>query len=110
MIPIDGIVPDNLYSQGDAVLLLGEGFSPEAAREVICEVCRSGELPHKRWRKRYWFTGRDFLDWVGGWFGENLGPPAEGHAGSPLAHEAPVRHNTRADSEPARRPGREVSE
>ena len=62
MIPIDRITPGNLYSQDDAAFLLGDGFSPKAAREAVCEACRSGQLPHRRWRKRYWFTGRVFLD------------------------------------------------
>lgn len=70
MIPLDDIVPANLYTQDDAMFLLGDGFTKKAAREAICEACRSGDLPAKEWRRRYWFTGRDFLEWVRRWFGE----------------------------------------
>ena len=72
MIPISQIIPDDLYSQDDAEFLLGEGFTRKAAREAICAACRSSDLRNAQWRKRYWFTGRDFIEWVRGWFGAGL--------------------------------------
>jgi hypothetical protein len=70
MIPITDLVPENLYSQEDAPFLLGTGFSEDAAREAICAACRAGQLVNVRWRRRYWFSGRAFLDWVASWFGD----------------------------------------
>jgi hypothetical protein len=72
MIPIGQIIPENLFSQDDAEFLLGKGFTKDAAREVIREACRSEQLKNKRWRRRYWFTGREFLEWVSRWFGAEI--------------------------------------
>ncbi len=72
MIPIDQIIPENLFSQDDAEFLLGEGFTKDAAREALREACRSGQLKSKRWRRRYWFTGREFVNWVSRWFGAEI--------------------------------------
>ena len=72
MIPISEVVPENLYSQDDALFLLGSGFTKRAAKELLCEVCRKGELSHSYFRKRYWFTGREFLEWVAKWFGREI--------------------------------------
>ena len=77
MIPVDSIHVDNLYSQDDATFLLGDGFTEKAAREAICEACRSKELAGRHWRKRYWFTGRAFLAWLRTWFGPEISIPAE---------------------------------
>lgn len=71
MIPMADIIPGNLYSQDDATFLLGEGFSKRGAREAITEACRSGALPARLWRRRYWFRGADFLEWVRLWFGSS---------------------------------------
>ena len=68
MIPIAEIIPENLYSQDDSPFLLGAGFTEDAARETICEACRSGELTSRKWRGRWWFAGREYIDWVSRWF------------------------------------------
>jgi len=73
VIPIDKVIPGNLYCQDDAQFLLGSGFSKAAAKEAISEAARAGQLTSKQWRKRWWFTGRAFLEWVGGWFGTGIG-------------------------------------
>lgn len=93
MIPVSQIVPQNLYSQDDAELLLGGGFSRKAAREAICEACRSGQLRSTQWRKRYWFSGKAFLEWVGQWFGSERFGDENGEGGSLLAGAASARHN-----------------
>ena len=62
MIPVDQISPGNYYSQDDACFLLGDGFSKRAAKETICAACRSGELQCRKHIKRYWFTGKAFLE------------------------------------------------
>lgn len=72
MIPVNDIIPGNIYSQDDASFLLGEGFTKAAAREAICEACRSGQLRSASWRRRYWFTGRAFLEWASRWFGTEI--------------------------------------
>ncbi len=72
MIPIDKIVPGNPYSQDDAAFLMGKGLSQDAAKEIVCEACRSGQLKASKWRKRWWFTGRAFIDWVARWFGAEI--------------------------------------
>ncbi len=90
MIPVADIVPENLYSQEDSVFLMGDGFTEEAASEVVCEACRSGDLRATKWRKRWWFTGREFLAWVSRWFGERIdngdGEEAETRLAPPLRH------------------------
>ena len=101
MIPIGQIVEGNLYSQDDARLLLGNGFSAKAARDVICEACRSGELNNRSWRRRYWFTGREFMDWVSRWFGAEIEAPSCGEEGpSHLAKIMPSSHNGAAKRKP----------
>jgi hypothetical protein len=101
MIPITAIIPTHIYSQEDAPLLLGTGFSEDAAREVILEACRSGELESRQWRRRYWFTGRAFLDWVTKWFGPI---PTEDDSDKDLAERVasplPLRHNDATNPEP----------
>ena len=79
MIPINEIVKSNLYCQDDAQFLLGAGFTKRAAKELICESCRTGDLPNHFHRKRYWFTGEDFLGWVRSWAG---GSPSDSLADS----------------------------
>jgi len=96
MIPIGQIVEGNLYSQDDARLLLGNGFTAKAAREVICQACRSGQLKNKHWRRRYWFTGHEFLKWVSTWFGAGVDDGEE-----PRVHEDQLA--------PVRRPGQDRS-
>ena len=76
MIPVADILPQNLYSQDDAPFLLGEGFTEDAAREAICEACRAGELKGQQWRKRWFFSGAEFLAWVSRWFGTQVGAQA----------------------------------
>jgi len=73
MIPVDKVIPGNLYCQDDAQFLLGSGFSKAAAKEAISEAARAGQLTSKQWRKRWWFTGREFLVWVSRWFGTEIG-------------------------------------
>ncbi len=72
MIPIDEIRAENLYSQHDAEFLLGKGFSKRGAKEFVREACHSGQLSNRFYRKRYWFTGAAFLEWVGKWSGIDL--------------------------------------
>ena len=91
MIPIDQIVPGNPYSQDDAVFLMGAGSTEAAAKEVICEACRSGDLESRKWRRRYWFSGKNFLSWVSRWFGAEVGVVDDGSSG--LAHPVPLRHD-----------------
>lgn len=69
MIPVDQIVHKNVYTQDDGPFLVGEDFTLRAAKEFIRAACRSGELPSRFYRKRYWFTGKDFLDWIARWSG-----------------------------------------
>lgn len=95
MIPVAQIIAANLYSQDDAEFLLGEGFSEKAAREVICEARRSGQLPSTQWRRRFWFTGASFLAWVGRWFGLPVGEIEE-----EVASVGGSRYGRRTDPEP----------
>ena len=107
MIPINDIAAENLYSQDDAQFLLGDGFTKDAAREAICEACRAGDLEAKRFRKRWWFTGREFLVWVSGWFGEDLVEAEGGRralAPVPLSSE----HDAYRLGAPSSASGREV--
>jgi len=73
VIPVDKIIPKNLYSQDDALFLLGDGFTKDAAKEAVCEASRSGALVAQQWRKRWWFTGAEYLKWVSTWFGSAVG-------------------------------------
>ena len=93
MIPVNEIIPHNLYSQDDAGFLLGEGFTKKAAREAICAACRSGDLRNAQWRKRYWFSGRSFVEWVRGWFGAGPPsiPPQEIDGRAPRRKDTPLR-------------------
>ncbi len=84
MIPIEQIVPENLYSQDDATFLLGTGFTEDAAREAITEACRSGQLASRSWRRRYWFTGREFMAWIARWFGTEVTVDTEADEDAPL--------------------------
>ena len=106
MIPIAQIIPENLFSQDDAKFLLGEGFTKDAAREVIREACRSGQLKNKRWRRRYWFTGREFLEWVSRWFGAEIKTEDDRGDEGKLARGLPFGDDVAANPEPARRPVR----
>jgi hypothetical protein len=111
VIAADETISENLYSQDDALFLLGEGFTKEAAREAICEACRSGELESRMWRRRYWFTGCVFLEWVSRWFQAEVeavndrGEEGEGALAPalPLGDDAPRRLGARS---PTRREGR----
>ena len=91
MIPIDQIIPGNPYSQDDAVFLMGEGFSEDAAKEIVCEACRSGQLKASKWRKRWWFAGRAFVEWVARWFGAEIeSDDGQGEEGVVEARDAVV--------------------
>lgn len=68
MIQINNIVAENLYSQRDASFLLGNGFTKKAARQMISEACREKQLNANKYKRQYWFTGADFLEWVEKWF------------------------------------------
>jgi len=100
VIPVDQIVPENLYSQDDALFLLGDGFTKDAAREAICEACRAGEMECSNWRRRYWFTGAAFLEWVARWSGVAVAGDEPD-----VDSRAPAGHDARVNPEPARRPG-----
>ena len=89
MIPVSKIMPENLYSQDDGQFLLGQGFSVKAAREVILEACRSGQLSATSWKKRYWFSGKDFFEWVMRWYGSQVGQIIESPRGDSLVQSAP---------------------
>lgn len=105
MIPVDKIASRNLHSQADAPFLLGEGFTPKAARSAICSACIAGELPSRKWSKRHWFYGRDFLDWIR----RRLAPPdTDGATGveKTVASRLIAPQNEPAESEPVRRPSR----
>jgi hypothetical protein len=114
VIPIDTIILDNPYSQDDAMFLMGEGFTEGAAREVVCEACRSGQLKASKWRNRWWFSGRAFVEWVTRWFGaETETQDGRGEEGQgplarvlPLGDDGPRRLGARS---PTRR-GREANE
>jgi len=108
VIPIDQIIPGNPYSQDDAAFLMGEGFTEAAAKEAICEACRSGNLESRKWRRRYWFSGRNFLSWVSRWFGAEVGVADDGN--SDLAHPVPLRHDVLCRSGARSPSGKEVSE
>jgi len=115
VIPLDSIAPGNLYSQDDAPFLLGEGFTPEAAREAICGACRSGQIAHREWRRRYWFTGRAFLEWVGREIGVEVAlqraAPEPENAGDRLDHAIPMGHDhARRFGTRSPTSGKEVSE
>ena len=69
MIPISKITPSDIYSQEDAPFLLGNGFSQKAARQTITKACLRGDLKAVMRLRRYWFTGKEFLDWVKRTFG-----------------------------------------
>jgi len=84
MIPITKITDANIYSQDDAGFLLGSGFTKKAARETIRSACQNGQLESRFWRKRWWFTGRQFKLWVRRCFGAEIRLPVEDHA-SPIA-------------------------
>ena len=105
MIPIDKIIPANLYSQDDATFLLGTGFTEEAARETLCEACRSGQLTAQQWRKRWWFSGAEFLAWVSRWYGSEVKIDKDADEEDPLARVLPLGQDRGSDPEPARRPG-----
>jgi hypothetical protein len=100
MIPVAEIVPENLYSQDDAEFLLGDGFTPKAARQVIGEACRSGNLISHKWGRRHFFAGREFLVWLR----QNGLPVGVGPALAPLAPPEAGRHHSPANLEAARRP------
>lgn len=108
MIPIDKIIPANLYSQDNAQFLLGNGFSKAAAKEAICEACRSGQLESKRWRRRYWFTGHEFLAWVARWFGSEFTVDIDADEEAPLARVLPLGQDEPTKQKPVavRRGGR----
>jgi len=72
VIPVDRIIPGNPYSQDDAAFLMGCAFTKDAAKEAICEACRSGQLKASKWRNRWWFTGNAFVEWVARWFGAGI--------------------------------------
>jgi len=97
MIPITEIIPQNLYSQDDGPFLLGDGFTKKASREVICEACRSNELQCRQWRRRFWFTGADFLSWVSAWSG--LPVPSEPPEKTVATHRT-VTQNDATNPEP----------
>ena len=102
MIPIAEILPQNLYSQDDARFLLGEQFGEKAAKEAILEACRAGQIESRKWRKRYWFTGRCYLEWVSRWAGPEVLPmPAQpideavdASSGAPLGKSSGVEGRT----------------
>ncbi len=87
---------------------MGVGFTEAAAKEVICEACRSGNLESRKWRRRYWFSGRNFLSWVSRWFGAEVGVVDDGS--SDLAHPVPLRHDDLCRSGARSPSGKEVSE
>jgi hypothetical protein len=109
MIPVEQIVQVNLYSQDDACFLMGDGFTAKSAKEAICQACRTGQLENRLWRKRYWFTGRAFLEWLRRWFGELELAASAPTQKKGVALALPRRQDTAADAGPVRRsPGGEV--
>ena len=102
MIPLDQIIDVNLYSQDDAVFLLGRGFTGKAAREAIRSACKSGQLEGIQWRKRWWFTGCAFKAWVKRWFGADTGAAADDGL-RPIARVVVSGYDGATDSGPARR-------
>ena len=98
MISITEIEPNNLYSQDDGEFLLGQGFSVKSARDIICEACRSGQLPATLWKKRYWFAGKDFLEWIQRWFGRQVhfnSDLAKANEEKAVVKSVPLRQNER---------------
>jgi hypothetical protein len=110
MIALSEIVDDDLYSQDDASLLLGEGFTERAAREAIRSACQAGQIESSQWRKRWWFTGRQFKAWVRRWFGAETALGADRPRANDrrchvfnIAEGARSGENGPTDSEPVRR-------
>ena len=70
MIPLSDIILENVYSQDDASYLLGDGFSKVAAKQQICNACKSGTLKACKFARRWCFTGAAFLEWTKKWLGD----------------------------------------